>query len=141
MSGSAGAGEQVGDDHVERCVRELSQRGARVADANPDPAHLPSGPPLAHTRRRVATARALFSDAALIADAAVLRGRRFGNLVLAAADGGLPEPDLARLLASDPFPARLLHGDELATFAAGAPPITDAHAELSPVPPPGVFAP
>jgi SAM-dependent methyltransferase len=104
-------------------------------------ANIGDGPPLAHTRRRVATARALFSDAALIADAAVLRGRRFGNLVLAAADGGLPEPDLARLLASDPFPARLLHGDELATFAAGAPPITDAHAELSPVPPPGVFAP
>jgi spermidine synthase len=104
-------------------------------------ANIGDGPPLAHTRRRVATARALFSDAALIADAAVLRGRRFGNLVLAAADSGLPEADLARLLASDPFPARVVHGDELDTFVAGAPPITDAHAELSPVPPPGVFAP
>jgi len=104
-------------------------------------ANIGDGPPLAHTRRRVATARALFSDAALIADAAVLRGRRFGNLVLAAADASLPEADLTRLLASDPFPARLVHGDELVAFAAGAPPITDAHAELSPVPPPGVFAP
>src|SRR5215469_6244972 len=104
-------------------------------------ANIGDGPPLAHTRRRVATARALFSDAALIADAAVLRGRRFGNLVLAAADTGLPEADLARMLASDPFPARLMYGDELDTFAAGAPPMTDADAELSPVPPPGVFAP
>jgi spermidine synthase len=104
-------------------------------------ANIGDGPPLAHTRRRVATARALFSDAALIADAAVLRGRRFGNLVLAAADTELPEADLARMLASDPFPARLMYGDELDAFAAGAPPITDAHAELSPVPPPGVFAP
>jgi hypothetical protein len=33
-----------------------------------------------------------------------------------------------------------VHGDELDKFAAGAAPITDAHAELSPVPPPGVFA-
>jgi spermidine synthase len=98
------------------------------------------GPPLAHTRRRVSAARTLFADAALIGDAAVLRGRRFGNLVLAASDTALPGADLTRLLAADPFPARLVHGDELDKFAAGAAPITDAHAELSPVPPPGVFA-
>lgn len=105
-------------------------------------ANVGDGPPLTHTRRRVATARALFADTALIADAAVLRGRRFGNLVLAAADTGMPgEADLTRLLAADPFPARLLHGADLDTFAAGARPITDAGAELSPVPPPGVFAP
>jgi len=104
-------------------------------------ANIGDGPPLSHTRRRVATVRALFADVALIADAAVLRGRRFGNLVLAASDTDLREADLIRLLAADPFPARLVHGDELNTFAAGAPTITDAHAELSPVPPPGVFAP
>jgi spermidine synthase len=103
-------------------------------------ANIGDGPPLAHTRRRVATARALFADAVLIADAAVLRGRRFGNLVLAASDTGLPEADLTRLLAADAFPARLVRGDELDTFAAGARPVTDADAELSPVPPPGVFA-
>lgn len=104
-------------------------------------ANIGDGPPLAHTRRRVAAARALFADAALIGDAAVLRGRRFGNLVLAASGTDLPAADLTRLLASDPFPARLVHGAELDTFAAGARPITDGHAELSPVPPPGVFAP
>lgn len=104
-------------------------------------ANIGDGPPLAHTRRRVATVRALFADAALIADAAVLRGRRFGNLVLAASDSDLPGADLTRMLAADPFPARLVHGDELDTFSAGAAPITDARTELSPVPPPGVFAP
>jgi hypothetical protein len=104
-------------------------------------ANIGDGPPLAHTRRRVAAARVLFADAALIADAAVLRGRRFGNLVLAASDTDLPGADLTRMLAGDPFPARLLQGDELDTFAAGAVPIADGHAELSPVPPPGVFAP
>jgi spermidine synthase len=104
-------------------------------------ANIGDGPPLVHTRRRVATARALFDAAALITDAAVLRGRRFGNLVLAASDKGLPAADLTRLLAADPFPARVVHGDELDKFAAGARPVTDADAELSPAPPPGAFAP
>src|SRR5215467_5305581 len=63
-------------------------------------ANIGDGPPLAHTRRRVATVRALYADAALIADAAVLRGRRFGNLVLAASDTDLREADLIRLLAA-----------------------------------------
>jgi len=103
-------------------------------------ANIGDGPPLAHSRRRVTTARALFADAVLVADAAVLRGRRFGNLVLAASDADLPEAPLTRLLAADAFPARLLRGEELDAFAAGARPITDADAELSPVPPPGAFA-
>jgi SAM-dependent methyltransferase len=103
-------------------------------------ANIGDGPPLAHARARVATARAVFRDACLIADAAVLRGRRFGNLVLAAADVDLPAADLVRRVAADPFPARVVHGAELDKFASGARPITDARAQLSPVPPPGVFA-
>jgi spermidine synthase len=103
-------------------------------------ANIADGPPLAHTRGRVATARAVFHRACLMADAAVLRGRRFGNLVLAAADIRLPTAELTRRLASDPFPARLLHGEDLDSFIAGAGPITDARAELSPVPPPDAFA-
>jgi SAM-dependent methyltransferase len=103
-------------------------------------ANIGDGAPLAHTRARVATARAVFRDACLIADAAVLRGRRFGNLVLTAADADLPTAKLTRLLAGDPFPARLLHAAELDQFEAGARPITDDRAELSPLPPPGAFA-
>src|SRR5690242_14175298 len=45
-------------------------------------ANVADGAPLAHARAQVATARAVFPNACLIADAAVLRGRRFGNLVL-----------------------------------------------------------
>jgi hypothetical protein len=98
------------------------------------------GPPLAHTRGRVASACAVFGDACLIADAAVLRGRRFGNLVLAAADHGLPVAGLVRRVAADTFPGRLVHGGDLDRFVAGAKPITDATAECSPAPPPEVFA-
>jgi hypothetical protein len=99
------------------------------------------GPPLAHTRSRTASVRAIFSYACLIADAAVLRGRRFGNLVLAASDRELATQDLARRVAADPFPGRLLDGDDLDRFVGGARPITDGRAELSPAPPPEVFAP
>jgi hypothetical protein len=95
---------------------------------------------LHHARSRVATAFAVFGDACLIADAPVLRGRRFGNLVLAASNAGLPAAELTRRAAADPFPARGVHGD-LAVFVAGARPITDATAELSSVPAPGVFGP
>jgi spermidine synthase len=114
--------------------RVLRQRagvfGANVAD----------GAPLAHVRAQVATVLAVFSHACLIADAAVLRGRRFGNLVLAASADPLPVDALTRLVAADPMPGRVLHGDELTRFAAGAKPVTDANASPSPAPPPEVFA-
>jgi spermidine synthase len=98
------------------------------------------GPPLAHARRRVATTRSVFRHACVIAEAAVLRGRRFGNLVVAATDGELPVAGLTRRAAGDPFPARVTGGADLDRFVAGARPITDSDAEPSPVPPPDVFA-
>ena len=97
------------------------------------------GPPLAYARAQVATVCSVFPQACLIADAGVLRGRRFGNLVLAAARHGLPVAGLARRAAADPFPARVVHGGDLDRFAAGVRPVTDARAESSPVPPPGIF--
>ena len=98
------------------------------------------GPPLTHTRRRVATVRAVLPHACLIAEAAVLRGRRFGNLVVAGSDQELPIAGLIRRAAADPFPARLVEGEALTRFIAGSAPVTDARAEPSPVPPPGAFA-
>jgi hypothetical protein len=76
----------------------------------------------------------------VIAEAAVLRGRRFGNLVVAASGRELPVAGLSRRAAADPFPARLVEGAALGRFVAGSAPITDAHAEPSPEPPPGTFA-
>ena len=103
-------------------------------------ANIGDGPPLAHARARVATACSVFPHACLIADAAVLRGRRFGNLVLAAARHRLPVTALARRMAADPFPGRLVHGSELHRFTAGAKPITDTRAAPSPAPPSAVFS-
>lgn len=102
-------------------------------------ANIGDGPPLRHARAQVATVRSVFLDACLIAEPAVLRGRRFGNLVVAAADHGLPVAGLSRRTAGDPFPARVLHGSELDRFTAAAKPVTDTRAEPSPAPPPGTF--
>jgi spermidine synthase len=103
-------------------------------------ANIADGPPLAHARRRVAAVRSVFRHACLVAEPGVLRGRRFGNLVVAAAGRELPVAALTRLAAADPFPARVVEGAALGRFVAGARPITDADAEPSPVPPPDVFA-
>jgi hypothetical protein len=98
------------------------------------------GPPLEHARARVATVLAVFPYACLIADPGVLRGRRFGNLVVAAAHHDLPVSGIARRVAADPFPGRVIYGTDLGRFAAGVRPITDATAEPSPAPPADLFA-
>jgi spermidine synthase len=103
-------------------------------------ANIGDGPPLRHARGRVATVQSVFGHACLIAEGPVLRGRRFGNLVVVAAGRALPVAGLTRRAAADPFPARVLAGQELDQFVAGTPPITDAQAEASPAPPPDVFA-
>jgi hypothetical protein len=97
------------------------------------------GPPLAHARARVATVRAVFPHACLIADPGVLRGRRFGNLVLAASRQELPVAALGRRTAGDPFPGRVLDGTELDRFAGGARPVTEALAVPAPAPPLDLF--
>jgi len=103
-------------------------------------ANIADGPPLAHARRRVAAVRSVFGPACLIAEPALLRGRRFGNLVVAASGRELPVAALTRRLAADPFPSRLVDGADLDRFVAGSRPITDADREPSPIPPPDAFA-
>jgi len=113
-----------------RAVRATGVVAANVAD----------GAPLAHARAQVATAQAVFPHVCLIADAAVLRGRRFGNLVLVASPGPLPAGALTRRAAGDPMPGRLVHGGDLVRFTGGAKPVTDATAVPSPAALLGAFA-
>src|SRR6266851_207812 len=120
---------------------EFTRAAARVLDPSGIYAvNVGDGPPLAHARGRVAAVRSVFAHACVLAEPSVLRGRRFGNLVVAAADRELPVSALIRRVAADPFPARLVAGAALDRFVAGCAPIVDAHAEPSPAPPPSVFA-
>ncbi|MFE0922609.1 spermidine synthase [Streptomyces nigra] len=102
-------------------------------------ANLADGPPLTHLRGQIATAAARFAELALVGDPTVLRGRRFGNAVLVAADEPLPIPELTRRAASDPHPGRVEHGRALRDFTGGATPVTDASAVDSPAPPASAF--
>ncbi|GLY78819.1 spermidine synthase [Actinoallomurus iriomotensis] len=102
-------------------------------------ANLADGAPLSFARAQVATLRTVLPEVCLIADPAVLRGRRFGNLVLVAGRTPPPVAELTRRAAGDPFPGRVVYGKELTRFASGAAPVTDATARPSPPPPEGVF--
>ncbi|GAA0480599.1 fused MFS/spermidine synthase [Streptomyces olivaceiscleroticus] len=102
-------------------------------------ANLADGPPLAFVRAQIATVGAVFGELCLTAAPPVLRGKRFGNAVLLAADGALPVAELTRRAATDPESGRVEHGRALRDFAGGAAPVTDATAVASPAPPPGTF--
>jgi len=120
---------------------EFTVAGARVlAPSGIYAVNVGDGPPLTHARGRVAAVRSVFAHVCVLAEPPVLRGRRFGNLVVVASDRELPVSGLIRRIAADPFPARLVEGAALDQWAAGCAPIVDAHAEPSPAMPPEVFA-
>lgn len=109
----------------------------------------------AFTRGQVATLASVFGTVAAVAEPQVLKGRRFGNVVLLAANplgdedrarrapadpSSIGELDwLPRLLAGGPHPARMLVGRELAEWLKTAKPVTDAEAVQSPEPPTEIF--
>ncbi|MEZ3159076.1 fused MFS/spermidine synthase [Microbacterium sp. BWT-B31] len=97
------------------------------------------GAGLAFARRQVATVRAVFAHVLVLADVQILKGRRFGNLVIAASAAPLPSEWLPRLMAAGPHPAKVAQGAELDEFARGARVATDADATPSPRPSASVF--
>ncbi|MGW5677863.1 spermidine synthase [Streptomyces sp. NPDC003860] len=105
--------------------------------------NLADGSPFAFLRSQLATFAAVFADVALVAEPAVLRGRRFGNVLLLASrrpfDAEVTAA-LARRTAADAFPARVEHGAALARLTGDARPVRDDAAEPSPEPPGGSFS-
>ncbi|MEV4620084.1 fused MFS/spermidine synthase [Asanoa sp. NPDC049573] len=121
---------------------EFVEQAARVL--HPDGRYLVNmtdGPPLGLAKAQVATVADVFPEVCLVADSSVLRGRRFGNLVLTAANTPLPTAQIARRVAGDWFPGRLVAGAELTRFSGGAAVVTDADATPSAAPPAGMFGP
>lgn len=110
-----------------------------LAPAGTYAANLTDGGALAFARAQVATLQAVFPHSCLVAEPSVLRGRRFGNLVLVGGREPLPVERLTSRVAGDPASARLLHGSELARFRGDARPVSDDGATASPAPPDGTF--
>lgn len=97
------------------------------------------GAGLAFARAQASTLAHVFEHVAIAADTSMLKGRRFGNVVMYASFDELPFAGMPRKLASDPAPAKLVDGDELRRFIAGAPVVTDTTAVRSPPPARSVF--
>lgn len=97
------------------------------------------GAGLRFARGQVATVRAVLEHVIVLADVQVLKGRRFGNLVIAASDAPLPVDWLPRLMAAGPHPAKVAQGAELDEFVRSARPVTDAEASPSPKPASSLF--
>ena len=97
------------------------------------------GAGLAFARREVATVREVLPEVIVLAEVQTLKGRRFGNLVIAASPSPLPVAWLPRLMAAGPHPAKVAQGAELDEFVRGARVATDADATASPKPAASVF--
>jgi hypothetical protein len=84
-------------------------------------------PPLTTTRAEVAALADVFADVAVIAEPSLLRGRGYGNVVLAGSDDSalLGSATLDRAIRSLPAPARLLHGADLGAFRGASRPLCD----------------
>jgi spermidine synthase len=101
--------------------------------------NIADGPGLSFARSQAATLKAAFGDVAALAETQILKGRRFGNVVLAAAPAELPLEWMPRLLAGGPHPSKVVAGRELDQWIAGAPVTTDATAIPSPPPAKSIF--
>lgn len=125
---------------IDLATREYMNDVARVLrPAGTLVANVADGKGLAFARRLLATVGTAFGHLALLADPGVMRGRRFGNLIVAASRAELPVAGLTRRAAGGLTQARCLSGDDLTRFVAGARPLRDGDPVVIPVPPPQVF--
>jgi spermidine synthase len=104
--------------HIQRALSERGVFAVNVTDL----------PPVTLSRVYAATLRACFPDLCLIAEPGLLRGRRYGNVVLAASAKAhtLPVARLTRLAAADPERARVVHGEALDDFIGATGPRIEA---------------
>ena len=97
------------------------------------------GGALAFARGQASTVGYVFADTALLAESAVLKGRRYGNFVLVASKAPLPLDWIPRLLLGGPHPASVVRGRELTDWIAGAAIVTDQSSTPSPPPARSIF--
>ena len=92
------------------------------------------GPGLAFARGQAATLQAVLPNVIALAETQVLKGRRFGNVVLVGSSDQSIGHWLPRLLAGGPHPAKAVEGAEMKQFIANAPIVLDSTAIPSPTP-------
>lgn len=101
-------------DFVEHAKRVLDAAGVYVINCG-------DSPDLRLARREAATISAAFRHTVIVADPAMLKGRRYGNVIIAGSDAPLGEhPGLARELLGGGVPAHLWRGEQVTRFISGA---------------------
>lgn len=106
-------------EFVQHAKRVLDAAGVYVVNCG-------DSPDLAMARREAATISAAFTHTVIIADPAMLKGRRYGNVILAGSDAPLGEdPGLARELLGGGVPAHLWRDNQVTRFISGAAVLTD----------------
>jgi len=76
-----------------------------------------------------------YADRLVVGTVEVLKGRRFGNTVVAAGGRPLDVGSVRRGVSRVPFPTGVRHGEALERLTAGARPLTEDDAMSSPEPP------
>ena len=97
------------------------------------------GPGLAFARGQAATLNAVLPHVIALAETQVLKGRRFGNVVLVGTQDAAIGHWLPRLLAGGPHPAKAVEGAEMKQFIGSAPILLDTTAIASPTPNKTIF--
>src|SRR4029450_2295398 len=92
--------------------------------------------PLGYSKRVLAGVRRAFPHVLLCTEASTLKGRRFGNVIIAGGATPMPHAAIAERAGRPPFPYRGLHGARLKQLLADSVPFSDQDAEESPEPGP-----
>jgi hypothetical protein len=132
FDGAAVPVDLVTEEFMRDAARVLRPEGTLLVN-------VADGRGLRFARGVIATVTAVFPEALLIADPGVLRGRRFGNLVIAASAVELPTGPLVRREAGRVPRVRCAYGDEVRRLAGGAAPLRDGDEIPLPVPPSDVI--
>lgn len=120
-------------EFIEHIKRVLAPGGIYVVNSG-------DAPDLKNAREDAATIAAAFEHTLIIADPAMLKGRRYGNMVMAGSDTPLDgDPQLARRLLGGAVPAHIWDDAQVRAFAAGSPVRHDPPApSIDPHRPPGL---
>ncbi len=113
---------------VSLTTQEFTRAAKRVlADDGVYLVNCGDSPNLAMAKREAATIGAAFAHTVIIADPAMLKGRRYGNVIIAGSDAPLgTDPGLARELLGGGVPAHVWPDARVRAFATGARALTDS---------------
>lgn len=119
--------ELTTNEFLEDARRSLSDHGVIILN-------LTDRGPLGYARRVLAGVRQVFPHVLLCAESSTLKGRRFGNVIIAAGGTALPYSAIAERAGQSPFPYRVLRGARLNQLLADSKPFSMEDAEESPDP-------